>query len=72
MLIKCPDRMNSTDYVKILNNFDQNVNFPGLIFQQDTDPVHKAHIVEDYFRRHKRSTLKWPVDSLDLRIIENM
>ena len=72
MLIKCPDRMKSTDYVKIQDIFDQKLNLRRLTFHQDNARVHKAHIVEYYFRCHGVNVLKRLPCNPDLNIIENM
>ena len=60
MLDKCPARIKSLHHVKTLDTFNLKLNVPGFIFQQDNAPVHKAHVVQDYFRRHGWNVKEWP------------
>ena len=48
------------------------MNLSGLVLQQDKAAANKAHIVQEYFRRHGWIVLEWPPYSPDLNIIENM
>ena len=72
MLVKCPNRMKSTDYLEILQKFDEKLNIPGLIFQQDNAPIHKSQIVGQFFEQRRWNVLEWPPYSPDLNIIENL
>jgi Transposase/DDE superfamily endonuclease len=42
------------------------------IFQQDNDPKHTAHSVQDYLRSKELNILPWPSQSPDLNPIENL
>ena len=71
-LVKCPNRMKSTDYLEILQKFDEKLNIPGLIFQQDNAPIHKSQIVGQFFEQRRWNVLEWPPYSPDLNIIEKL
>ena len=42
------------------------------IFQQDRDPKHTSHLVQDFFSVRKMTVLDWPSQSPDLIPIENL
>ena len=71
MLVKCPNILTSSSYLDILEDYNEKLHFPGLVFQQDNAPTHKASIVKNFFRENELEVLNWPPYSPDLNIIEN-
>ena len=69
ILIKCPDRMKSDDYVR---NLHQVLGEDEVILQHDNCPVHKAEIVNDWLRDNQVLAIDWPSYSPDLNLIENV
>lgn len=70
-------RMNSTDYINILNkNLIISAEMMGLndgfVFQQDNDPKHTARITKKWFQDNNVDLLTWPSQSPDLNPIENL
>ena len=52
-------------------------NFPELkggllIFQQDNAPVHRAKLITDYLNDEGLEKIRWPAESPDLNIMENI
>ena len=72
MLIKCPDRMKSDDYVRTLHQALGDVITDQVILQHDNSPVHKAEIVNDWIRDKKTLAIDCPSYSPDLNLIENV
>ena len=72
MLVRCPNNMKRADYLEILQKYEEKMHFPGLIFQHDNAPVHKARIIQQFLAEKKWEVLEWPAYSPDLNIIENL
>ena len=72
MLIKCSKNMNSDEYVKVLQKYQENLTFDALLYQQDNAPIHKAKKIMDYFAENCRKILDWPAYSHDLNPFENL
>ena len=72
MLVKCPNTLTSRSYLDILKDYNKKLHFPGLVFQQDNAPTHKASIIKIFFRENEWEVLDWPPYSPDLNIIENL
>ena len=70
MLVKCPNTLTSSSYFDILKDYNEKLHFPGLVFQQDNAPIHKASIIKNFFRENEWEVLDWPPYSPDLNIIE--
>lgn len=73
ILVRCPHRMNSQDYIQILDrdlipfyDYDE-------ILQQDNAPIHRSAKVLDYLgEKYINYIDDWPAQSPDINIIENM
>ena len=72
MLVKCPNILTSSSYLDILKDYNEKLHFPGLVFQQDNAPTHKASIIKKFFRENEWEVLDWPPYSPDLNIIESL
>ena len=72
MLAKCPNTLTSSSYLDILKDYSEKLHFPGLVFQQDNAPTHKAPIIRNFFGENEWEVLDWPPYSPDLNIIENL
>ena len=72
MLVKCPNTLTSSSYLDILKDYNEKLHFPGLVFQQDNAPTHKASIIKNFFSENEWEVLDWPPYSPDLNIIENL
>ena len=72
MLVKCSNTQTSSSYHDILKGYNEKVHFPGLVFQQDNAPTHKASIIKNFFRENKWEVLDWPPYSPALNITENL
>ena len=44
------NKMNSKDYLKTLDDYDEKLQFSGCVFQQDSVLIYNAHIIEEFFR----------------------
>lgn len=77
-LRRIEERLNSELYVDILNDYVlASFDFGGMdpansIFQQDNSRVHTAKLVQRWFDEQEFTVLKWPANSPDLTIIENV
>ena len=78
-IIEVERRMNSIDYLKILNNVllpSIEERFPDeetIYIVEDNSAVHTARIIQNWYREHARlQRLFWPPRSPDLNVIENV
>ena len=42
MLIKCSNNMDSDEYLKVLQTYQENLHFDALVHQQDNASIHKV------------------------------
>ena len=47
MIIKCSSNMNSDEYLKVLQKYQENLHFDALLYQQDNAPIHNAKKIMD-------------------------
>jgi len=66
--------MNALRYISVLD--DHLLNFMSIngsiTFQQDSAPCHKAKSIMNWLQTKNVRVLKWPGNSLDLNLIENL
>ena len=55
-----------------LKNYEKEFHFRKLIFQQDDASVHKAKVVNKFFKAVEREVLEWWANRSDLNPIENL
>ena len=72
MLVECPNTLTSSSYLVILKDYNKKLHFPGLVFQQDNAPTHKASTIKNFFRENEWEVLDWTPYSPDLNNIENL
>lgn len=73
LLIPCSDKMNSKEYVRVLDAAGlQLLPASNLIFQDDNAPIHRSEMVEAWLRDNQIERIDWPPNSPDLSIIENI
>ena len=72
MLIKCPDRMKSDVYVRILHQTLGDVITDEVVLQHDNYPVYKTEIVNDWFRDNQVLAIDWPSYNSDLNLMEKV
>ena len=61
--------MNSDEYLKVLQKYQENVLFDALVYQQDNAPIHKAKKIMDYFAENSWKIFDWPAYSPDLTLL---
>lgn len=77
-LLRIDGIMRKEQYLSILQqNLPDVVEKMGLaaekvIFQQDNDPKHTAHLVKDWLKKQKFGVMTWPPQSPDMNPIENL
>ncbi|CAH1968600.1 unnamed protein product [Acanthoscelides obtectus] len=76
-LVSITDRMNSQQYVDILNNSfipSYRILYPQsrITFVQDNSAVHTSHKVRNYLAQEDYNVIAWPAKSPDLNPIENL
>ena len=64
--------MNSDVYLKVLLNYQENIHFDALIYQQNNAPIHKAKKIVDKVPENSWKILDWPAYSPDPNRIENL
>ena len=72
-LLRCSNRMNSTEYLSILENaaIQATPDF-DLVFMDDNAPIHRAQSVLQWKQDFNVTTLPWPAYSPDLNPIEEV
>lgn len=69
-------RLNSSRYVSMLGNhllpLMRSADHPGMVFQQDNAPCHRAQNTHRWLQEHGINVMDWPSRSPDLNPIENL
>jgi hypothetical protein len=68
--------INAQKYIEVIDKFVWPVitrHFPddNYVFQDDNVPIHRARVVKEYLEEADLHGMEWPVQSPDLKIIEN-
>lgn len=74
-LVVVPGRLNQHNYISdiltpVVKPYHDN--HPQMVFQQDNHPAHTANKVRRWFLNNGIKSIKWPAQSPDLNVIENM
>jgi len=73
ILIKCPPRLDSSEYQQVLNKGLPEVYESHMTFMQDGAPCHRSSSTSKFLDNKQVCLLSdWPAQSPDLNIIENM
>lgn len=73
IIVRCPNRLNSSEYQNVLDQGLYQVYSPENIFMQDNATCHKSISTIQYLDRNNICMLSdWPARSPDLNIIENL
>lgn len=75
-IVELSKKVNSYEYLNIINEYavpaGDTLIGSDFILQQDNAPIHTSKVVKDFIKEIGQNILKWPPQSPDLNVIENV